>query len=438
MHEELEKTLLKGAKKIGPETYVVKITKDSEDEEVDEELTEETIEEGVSSDTTEADSYDEAEIIKTQKFISACKAGDMEQVKKLLDEGVNINCKEGEGFVQAVGRRHYKLCEYLISQGADVNAKNGVPMLTALIAEDWKMISMLLNKGADPNKLTCDLIKMALQSINFNLVKNFVEHGADVNADNGWCLHHAVLKERLDWIDYFFSVGADPNAGEGRALITAIKNNKMPIIKKLLRNGADIHIADDAPIRLAQSYGMFGLLDLFRLIDNINGEKGQKEFINACKASDTEVMQELFVYGFKPKPEDISKYMSVLNDQPIEVIDLFVSKSGLKPENLEDGFIDSIQSGDIDKIKYYIEKGVDPCCKDFDAFYTACVVENEDVLEYLCAHTDKVKWFKYNNETYIFFTEDQIVFGTTIEATLDELNNFDPDLKNYVENMLAA
>ena len=62
----------------------------------------------------------------------------MEQVKKLLDEGVNINCKEGEGFIQAVGRRHYKLCEYLISQGADVNAQNGVPMLTALIAEDGR------------------------------------------------------------------------------------------------------------------------------------------------------------------------------------------------------------------------------------------------------------------------------------------------------------
>jgi len=56
----------------------------------------------------------------------------------------------------------------------------------------------------------------------------------------------------------------------------------------------------------------------------------------------------------------------------------------------------------------------------------------------LCAHTDKVKWFKYNNETYIFFTEDQIVLRTTIEATLDELNNLDPDLKNYVGNMLAA
>jgi len=224
--------------KIGPETYVVKITKDSEDEEVDEELTEEAIEEWVSSYTTEADSYDEAEIIKTQKFISACKAGDTEQVKKLLDEGVNINCEEGEGFVQAVSRRHYKLFEYLISQGADVNAPNGVPMSTALIAED--------------------------------------------------------------------------------------------------------------------------------------------------------------------------------------------------------GFMDSIQSGDMDKIKYYIEKGVDPCCKDFDAFYTACVVENEDVFEYLCAHTDKVKWFKYNNETYILFTEDQIVLRTTIEATLDELNNLDPDLKNYVGNMLAA
>ena len=43
MHEELEKTLLKGAKN-RTRTYVVEITKDSEDEEVDEELTEEAIE----------------------------------------------------------------------------------------------------------------------------------------------------------------------------------------------------------------------------------------------------------------------------------------------------------------------------------------------------------------------------------------------------------
>ena len=91
----------------------------------------------------------------TTSLMNAAVGGDVNAVKKLLNEGADVNVQGFNGWTalsEAAYGGHTKIVKLLIEKGADVNAKanNGV---TALMWAAWnghtEIVKLLIDKGAD-------------------------------------------------------------------------------------------------------------------------------------------------------------------------------------------------------------------------------------------------------------------------------------------------
>ena len=87
----------------------------------------------------------------------AAAAGDIEQVKKLISEGANIDAKNKQGRTPlhiAAANGRMEVAGLLIEKGANINAKHnsgGTPLHLAVNGGHKEMVELLITKGADIN-----------------------------------------------------------------------------------------------------------------------------------------------------------------------------------------------------------------------------------------------------------------------------------------------
>jgi len=93
-----------------------------------------------------------------KELLNACKDGDLEKVKQLLEEGADVNVKDEKGrtaLMFASWYGHKKVVKQLLEKGADVNAREYKDGETALMwaaaKGDKKVVKLLLESGADVN-----------------------------------------------------------------------------------------------------------------------------------------------------------------------------------------------------------------------------------------------------------------------------------------------
>jgi ankyrin repeat protein len=93
-----------------------------------------------------------AEEFQLQK---ACKSGDLVTVRKLLDEGIDVNWKNQSGmtaFMWASGRGHIEVMKLLLDRGAKANMRDN-SLWTALMKASYHgkvdSVRLLLERGAD-------------------------------------------------------------------------------------------------------------------------------------------------------------------------------------------------------------------------------------------------------------------------------------------------
>ena len=151
-------------------------------------------------------------------LIQASFNGDILKVKKLLEEGADINAKDEDGMSalqMASSDGHTDIVNLLLEEGADVNAKN----------EDGKTALQMASSNGDT-----DIVKLLLEA------------GADVNAkDNDWgtALSDAVIHEKQQDVKLLLENGADvnqPNKDGETPIIHAIDFGDVEIVKMLLEN----------------------------------------------------------------------------------------------------------------------------------------------------------------------------------------------------------
>ena len=110
--------------------------------------------------------------------------------------------------------------------------------------------------------------KLILVCIHGNLseVKKLVKNGTDIHMANDSPLRNAAGLGYLDVVKYLVESGANIHADEGTPLINAVAHGHLEIVKYLVEHGADIHVNRDFPLRHAAIHSHLELATYLRKV----------------------------------------------------------------------------------------------------------------------------------------------------------------------------
>jgi pectate lyase len=150
--------------------------------------------------------------------------GDLDLVRSLLNEGVEVDSWEGSykrtALQRAARHGHKDVVEFLIDKGADINTKEdwpgGTPLHYATENGYKEVVEVLLARGADVNaKRTYPAgdrpLHSATKASNRDIVELLIDKGADVNAKNEAAqtpLDIAVLQKNKEIVELLKKHGA--------------------------------------------------------------------------------------------------------------------------------------------------------------------------------------------------------------------------------------
>lgn len=156
-------------------------------------------------------------------LINATRSGDMTTVRKLVDQGADVNQINGFGMTPlmiAIDQKNRPAIEYLIDKGADLNAFDGqarTPLIYAIFHHDEMTSKLLIAKGADIHYESLINGSTPLDTAaalgHLDLVQLLLEKGADVNhraADGATALMYAVQNNQFPVVSYLLDQCASP------------------------------------------------------------------------------------------------------------------------------------------------------------------------------------------------------------------------------------
>ncbi|MCK4292302.1 MAG: ankyrin repeat domain-containing protein, partial [Planctomycetes bacterium] len=192
------------------------------------------------------------------------KRGDTQIVEILQKHGAK---KGSSSLLGAVISGDIEQVKLLISQGADIDAKDEdgrTPLHTAAKAGHLDIVKLLISKGADVNvRSTEELTPLhaAARAGHLDMAKLLISEGVDVSSDSqAWestPLHSAAHKGRLDMVKLLVAKGAKlekKNFNGQTPLYLAAYSNRLEVADFLLAKGAEIETRtkyDDTPLGMA-------------------------------------------------------------------------------------------------------------------------------------------------------------------------------------------
>jgi len=190
---------------------------------------------------------------------AAC-LGDVDEVKRLIAEGADINAKSDSGWTplhRAVYEGHESLVELLVTRGADINAQfrlGGTPLSFAAIKGQKDMVEFLLAKGADIN-IGTPLVGAAVNG-HTAIVELLLARGADVNLKDKYngrtALEEAKNKNHTEIVDALLRHGAKVT------LHGAVSSGDLDVVKRLVSEGVPVDSSDEdgrTPLHIACRHG---------------------------------------------------------------------------------------------------------------------------------------------------------------------------------------
>jgi ankyrin repeat protein len=158
------------------------------------------------------------------RLASSMKAGDTATVRRLVQEGADVNVPLGDGATALHWAAHlddHESADLLIRAGARVNAANDLgvtPLWIASTNGSAPMIERLLEAGADPNagsRAGVTPLMQAARAGSVEAVTLLTGHKADVNS-----------REHAD---------------AQTALMLAVSHGHVEVVRQLTQRGADVH-----------------------------------------------------------------------------------------------------------------------------------------------------------------------------------------------------
>ena len=186
---------------------------------------------------------------------TACRVGDLERVRQLIQDGQDVNRYNGYGttpLMEAAHNGHDQVVHVLIRAGADVNGKDNNKQ-TALHKASGRghssVVETLTEAGANLNVQDVDgvtpLMRAAEQGRD-NVVVELIRAGADVNGKSNYkqtALHLASSKGHSSVVKTLAEAGANLNEHDewGTPLMRAAEEGHYNVVVELIRAGADVN-----------------------------------------------------------------------------------------------------------------------------------------------------------------------------------------------------
>ena len=188
----------------------------------------------------------------------------------------------------AYDKNNISIEDLLIENGAVVNTDTyGRALLeNAIAAKDSGYVKKLINEGADVNGKLREgmypLEKAIFTAGSKTIVQMLINNGVDMNvrSQSGDTLFNEVIKKKKNFVDYFIDNGADVNnktKNGDTPLLTAIKNKKREVVKKLIDKGCDVDlpgVKDMPPILVAYETKSY---DILRMLAEAGADLNVKE-----------------------------------------------------------------------------------------------------------------------------------------------------------------
>ena len=198
--------------------------------------------------------------------------GSIEELKKALELGANINLKAEGGLTPimfAIASYNIPVLAKLLELGAAVNAidNEGSSAIHYIgeYAHDNRALDLILKHNANiysTNNAGQTAIHIAAEVDNSEIIKSLAERGIAINASCGnskmTAVHIATQQNNMKSLSKLLELGADPNLRTSdfgyTPLIYAIKSSNIAAVDILLNMGADINLTSttgNLPITIA-------------------------------------------------------------------------------------------------------------------------------------------------------------------------------------------
>lgn len=232
-----------------------------------------------------------------ENFINACIDGKVAEVKRLINEGADINVKDNNKkwncLLWASHKRHLSVIQFIIENfnrlqinrdtefddPLGIGVIKGYPEIVKYILKKFpniikekKLDYMLLNACSFGLRGAEDDIKSTPKDY-YEIAKLLVEHGVNINLmnENGQTpLGEASRWGNIDIVKYLISKGANVNLRNGdlgvTSLMLALENNSLEIVKYLVDHGAKVDHINEAGETALILASRKGYLDIVKFL----------------------------------------------------------------------------------------------------------------------------------------------------------------------------
>ncbi|XP_028271474.1 ankyrin repeat and KH domain-containing protein 1 isoform X7 [Parambassis ranga] len=376
-----------------------------------------------------------------RSLAEACSDGDVNAVRKLLDEGrsVNEHTEEGESLLcLACSAGYYELAQVLLAMHANVEDRgikgDITPLMAAASGGYVDIVKLLLVHGADVNAQSStgntaltyacaggfvDVVKVLLKeganiedhnenghtplmeaasAGHVEVARVLLEYGAGINTHSNEfkesALTLACYKGHLDMVRFLLEAGADQEHKTDEmhtALMEACMDGHVEVARLLLDSGAQVNMPADSfesPLTLAACGGHVELAALLiergANLEEVNDE-GYTPLMEAAREGHEEMVALLLAQGANINAQTEETQETALTlaccGGFLEVAD-FLIKAGADIElGCSTPLMEAAQEGHLELVKYLLTAG---------ANVHATTATGDTALTYACenGHTD--------------------------------------------------